>query len=353
MHNCAKDVLNYHNEEVTLPMAERTGMREKRDANRKRLTRGLTEAKRPLPYGFASQGSYAMKTMVQHPKNHYDIDDGVYFEKSVLATSTGTALAPAVVRQMVRDALDNGSFTTPPKVRKNCVRVHYAAGYHVDMPIYRHSVSAGLLGQVDLYELASGDAWVRSDARDTTAWFDEKNKKLSPDSENGGQFRRVVREIKKHSRSREIWENQTLSGIGITALAAECFVADSSREDKALYGTMKAIRNRLLLNLVVKHPVTPGETITNGSDDPKAKFLRDKLTEAIDTLAPLFEANCTREKALKCWDKAFVTSFFTENGEKNAPKSASLLRPATVVPATSTFSFPDAPRTDYKPRGFA
>ena len=56
--------------------------------------------------------------------------------------------------------------------------------------------------------------------------------------------------------------------------------------------------------------MTPNETITNGDEDPKSRFLRDKLTEAINNLAPLFESDCTREKALKCWDKAFNTDFF-------------------------------------------
>ncbi len=75
---------------------------------------------------------------------------------------------------------------------------------------------------------------------------------------------------------------------------------------------MKAIRDRLNFNLVVAHPVTPSETITKGNDDASARFLRDKLTEAIDNLAPLFDAACTREKALKCWDKVFNTTFFSD-----------------------------------------
>jgi hypothetical protein len=32
-------------------------------------------------------------------------------------------------RQMVRDAVDDGKFKTPPEVRSNCVRVYYEKGF--------------------------------------------------------------------------------------------------------------------------------------------------------------------------------------------------------------------------------
>ena len=63
MFDCSKDVISHHDEKVTLPQAERTKMRERRDANRERLKRGLKNAGKPAPREFVSQGSYAMKTM--------------------------------------------------------------------------------------------------------------------------------------------------------------------------------------------------------------------------------------------------------------------------------------------------
>ena len=41
MHNCSDDVLAHHDKEVTLPQAERTNMRKRRNANRDRLKKGL------------------------------------------------------------------------------------------------------------------------------------------------------------------------------------------------------------------------------------------------------------------------------------------------------------------------
>src|SRR5207244_11839985 len=119
------DVLAYHGERVTLPRGDRTEMRGRRNANRDRLKKGLREAGKAAPREFVSQGGYAMKTMVQHPENDYDIDDGVYFDKAVLIGQRGAEMSPLQARQMVRDALDDGSFKTAREVRKNCVRVYY------------------------------------------------------------------------------------------------------------------------------------------------------------------------------------------------------------------------------------
>jgi hypothetical protein len=348
MFDCADDVLAFHDNKVTLPLAERTEMRGRRDANRDRLKKGLRDAKKPAPREFVSQGSYAMKTMTQHRLKDYDIDDGVYFSKEVLVGDRGAEMSALQVRQMVRDAVDDGSFKTPPQVRKNCVRVPYEAGFHVDLPVYRR-VTFG--NESYRHELASSE-WKPSDARDVTEWFETANDNLSPDVDNGRQLRRVVRQIKKYARSRESWKSQILSGFGITKLVTECFRGDANREDKALYDTMKAMRDRLNRSLVVAHPVTPNETITSGTDDARARFLRDRLSEAIEMLAPLFEYGCTRKQALKCWDKVFATTFFSEREEARAKAAASLLRGATVAPVASGLTFPNVPRRDDKPRGF-
>jgi hypothetical protein len=333
MYDCADDVLAHHDEKVTLPQSDRTTMKERRDANRERLKKGLKDKGKPAPREFKSQGSYAMKTMVQHPDKHYDIDDGVYFDKEVLVGERGAEMTALQARQMVRDALDDGSFKTPPEVRKNCVRIYYEAGYHVDMPVYRRVTTKDVFGNETYHhELASSD-WKRSDARDVTEWFEKENNAQSPDTENGRQLRRVTRQIKKFARSRDSWSGQILSGFGITKLVTECFRSNKNREDKALHDTMKAIRDRLNISLVVAHPVTPNETITKGADDTTARFLRDRLTEAVDNMAPLFDSDCTRKKALKCWDKVFNTTFFSDRLEK---ATAAETKSAVAAPAVLT-----------------
>jgi hypothetical protein len=333
MFDCAKDVLAHHNAEVSLPQTERSEMKQRRDANRDRLKRGLERNNKPAIRESVSQGSYAMKTMVQHPDKDYDIDDGAYFWKEDLVGPRGAEMSALETRQMVRDALDDGSFKSPPEVRTNCVRVLYNAGYHVDVPAYRRVTEKDALGKdVEHFELAS-TAWKRSDARDVTKWFEIENNSQSGDTDNGRQLRRVTRHIKKFAKSRASWQGSILSGFGITKLVTEKFLGNVNREDEALYYTMKAIRDRLNWNLMVQHPVTPGDTITSGTDDPKAKFLREKLSDAISWLEPLFESDCTREKALKCWDKVFATDFFINRLEKGSEDSSKRSEAAGTGPA--------------------
>ncbi|MBA3896043.1 MAG: hypothetical protein H0X36_02650 [Sphingomonadaceae bacterium] len=314
MFDCSNDVRVYHDDEVTLPQAERDAMRDRRKANRDRLLKGLNKAGNPAPTEFVGQGSYAMRTMVCDPDFDYDIDDGVYFDVDDLVGGRGAELTALQARWVVRDAVDDGSFERAPEVRANCVRIFYKKGYHVDMPVYR-TVTVG--DQV-WHELASSSGWRRSDAREVTKWFDDARAA----SVDGLQLRRLVRMLKAFARSRMSWRGSLLSGFGITVLVVEKGWL-TAREDVALYDTMKAAKQRLDWNLVIRHPVTAGDTITSGTEDAKARALRDKLAEALRWLEPLFERNCTRNKALACWDKVFCTTFFSErgNGEESKPSS--------------------------------
>jgi hypothetical protein len=314
MYDCSARMVKFHDDEVTLAGPERTDMRERRDTNRKRLRAGLTAQNKPLPIDFFSQGSYAMKTMIQHAEKKYDIDDGVYFERSSLVGSRGAELGALEARQMIRDAVDDGSFKTKPEVKPNCVRILYDAGYHVDLPIYRKISEATIFGPPRTYfELASAD-WKRSDARDVTAWFEAENIKRSLDHENDGQMRRICRLTKKFARSRSTWSDQIASGFAVTVLVAECYQGNATSDDQALYGTFVSIRDRLNWSLVVKHPATPHETITEGGQDATTQVLREKLSEAIEWLKPLQQSNCSASEAFQAWDRVFSTDYFTRGG---------------------------------------
>lgn len=306
MFNCDSDVRAYHNDEVTLPQSERTNMSDHRDANRDRLKSRITIQ----PSKFIKQGSYAMKTMTKDPDNDYDIDDGVYFTHESLQDSDGNDKAPRAARQMVCDVLADDRFNVQPAVRKNCVRVVYNSGYHVDMPVYR--IISGD------YELASGDEWVHSRAADVEDWFNQKNMDLSPDESNGRQFRRIVRILKKFARSRATWKSNIASGFTITKLAADYYVPNAAREDQSLRDTMDAIHNQLCFSLEVEHPVTPGTKLTSGYNDSKTAFLRDKLADALNRLEVLDDEDCTSEQASKAWDFVFNTKFFSDRASASS-----------------------------------
>lgn len=256
MFDCSKDVRAYHDQDVTLPKTEQDAMRDRRNSNRTRLRKGLEKAGKPTPIEFVKQGSYAMKTMVRDPDNDYDIDDGVYFRKEDLVGDRGAEMTSLQARQMVRDAVDDGKFKTAPQVRSNCVRVFYEKGYHVDLPVYRRVVTEAAFGEEVHYELAASSGWKRSDARDVSDWYQDE-RAVSAD---GVQLRRINRDLKKYARSRYSWRRSILSGFGISVLTTEKFRAND-REDRALYNTMLAIRDRLDWNLEIGHPVTLGDHI--------------------------------------------------------------------------------------------
>ena len=166
-----------------------------------------------------------------------------------------------------------------------------------------------------------------------TEWYESERAR----SADGQQVRRLNRDLKKYARSRHSWRAGILSGFGISVLVLERFQQDD-REDRALYDTMVTIRDRLDWDLEVAHPVTPGDYITSGADDARARSFRDKLSDAIDALQPLFKADCTREEALNCWDKVFATTFFSErleNEQRASMTAAAAIGSATLLTSTS------------------
>lgn len=312
MYDTSDEVLGYHNEKVNLPSAERTNMRSRRDTNRSRLKKGLSDAGKPAPIGQHTQGSYAMHTMVQDADSDYDIDDGVYFRKGDLVGPNGGEMSALAVRQMVCDALRDNRFNTPPTILKNCVRVYYNEGFHVDVPSYRRNeITDSWTGKKTYtYELASSD-WKSSDPLEVTRWFKRRNEHHSLDyADTDGQFCRVVRLLKMFARSRASWKQLTATGFMITKLADESFVASPSRDDFSLHETMKAIRWRLEANKTIAHPTLPGETITH-DDDARPIFFKDRLIDNLKHLEILDSTDCEHSDAMAAWDRVFSTDWFS------------------------------------------
>lgn len=308
MYNSAKQVLAFHGDAVALVGKARADMRDRREANRKRLKKGLSDNDDPKPIGCHTQGSYAMHTMIQDVNLDYDIDDGVYFRIEDLVGERNAAMTALAVRKMVCAALQSDQFARAPEVRKNCVRVFYNEGYHVDIPSYRRSQSTDLwTGKLtSSYELAGAD-WRASDPKEVTRWFRKTNKDLSPDL-GEGQFRRIARLLKKFSKSRSSWKGKNPSGFALTKLASELFVPRLNRDDVSLRETMTAMSRRLAYNTQISHPIIDEYLVK--SDDGKGGHLRDRLDENLRHLDVLDDFSCTHDDAMEAWDKVFSTDWF-------------------------------------------
>ncbi len=311
MIDCSKEIEKYYDKNTRLPEAERGEMRKKRKSNQERLKNNLKKKEKPLPKRHVKQGSYAMHTMVQppdkDPKPDYDIDDGAVFDREKLKGPRGGDMTPRDAREMVRDALDDGSFKKAPETLKNCVRVYYDAGYHVDVPVYREFEDDS--GAMCL-ELASSE-WRKSDPTELTTWFNDAVIAKSPDTTNGRQMRRELCLLKKFVRSRKAWNMP--SGLIMSVLTDEKYVANEGRDDEALYDLMQAIYDRLTLSgRQVHNPRDRSEELTKGADDPKMVELEDRLVWALDRLRDVKNETCDKNEAMKRWNEIFNTDFFSQ-----------------------------------------
>lgn len=323
MRDCHSQVAKFQRNEVRLPDEDRADIFEKAKTNRQRLTGGLDANGDPKPIGQRTQGSYAMRTMIVDTEADYDIDDGVYFNKSDFVGPNGGDKTAPNARQMVCDALEDKRFNEAPKVLKNCVRVYYNEGYHIDVPVYRHVVDKNPFTgeETDRYELASAN-WKPSDALAVTKWFRNFNSdNCSSPSKNGdkGQFVEVVRLMKAFARSRSSWKGKISSGFVISKLVADHFAETTERDDESLRNVAQAIKDKLAWTQAVRHPCLNENIIDDGN--AKAKFLREKLEENLVHLDVLDESDCDHAKAMKAWDKFFNTDWFSHQSDPDGAKS--------------------------------
>lgn len=307
-YNANDHLVQFHGARIFVNDDALSLARQRREANRDRLKRGLEAAKEPQALEHVAQGSYAMSTMVQAESESSDIDDGVVFSREALKGSRGGDRTANDAKEMVRAAVTStGDFKTPPEVRGNCVRIYYADGFHVDMPVYRKHEENGTTHK----ELASTGTWKASAPEDITTWFKGQVTAKSPDDTNGRQMRRMVRLLKAWSKSRTSWSMP--SGFILSVLVDEQYYSNQSwkdRDDLALLYVMRAIRNRLQSNEKVYRPVSPREEITGDSTLGRIRKLRDELEYAIAELSKIERADCDELMALKALKTMFFTDFF-------------------------------------------
>ena len=292
--------------------ARHAELAEKRKFCLSRLKEGLRrlgEKRRREYHGYVrvfNQGSYAMRTLNQHPKREYDIDVAVLFKKEDLPT---TALK---ARQFVADALRASSrnFVTKPLARTNAVTTWYGAGQHVDLAVYREVSDPSGTSYLE----HAGPDWRRRDPREIDRWFIKCDRALSPKPGLGvtvrkGQFRRVVRLVKAFARSRLSW--QLPGGLILSVLVAEVYRPHAERDDVALYETLVALQSRLRRTLEVRYPVSPGHLFT---DKPEIAAQVRRLLEKLDFVLPHLEIlknpACLETQALRAWDWVFHHYFW-------------------------------------------
>jgi len=327
MYDSQDLIEGFHDGHVFMNSGQLEQLRSNRNANRDRVKAGLEKNDNPAPKRFVRQGSYAMRTIVQHPDNDYDIDDGIAFKKEDLVSAQGVDKSPLDARKMVLEALgEDDRFSQKPELKPNCVRIHYAAGYHIDMPVYR--ICKDENGD-DYLELA-GSEWKESNPEGVTKWFDDAANDRSPDSRKGGQLRRIVRLMKVFAKT--ITGTKPPSGLIVSVLAIDhyCYFKHESRDDVSLYETMRLFYDRLVGDLNVYHPKT-GKCLTEGKVQARMEAFRDRLEAALEELQVLFDDDCDNAAARKVWKKAFKHEFFDEEEKSEDSTEESAARKAPYI----------------------
>ncbi len=270
---------------------ENAELREKRDRIVKRLQDNLK-----TPFESFNQGSYAMGTGIKPINGDYDIDIGVVF------TIDYTKHDPVEVKRWVYNAV--AEHTARVDWRRPCITVYYQqAGqpiYHVDLAVMAKEKS--IWG--DKYRLAIGKDGA---ARNQQDWQPDDRKGFIEavaakftEPEDGAQFRRVIRYLKRWKGVHFPKEGHAApTGLALTVAAYQWFQPSKSggtwspaeyddfTATTALVGSMRShfqSTTDYLQRLVLKFPKEPYDDVLEKMTNQQMKEFRDRLDELLGWL---------------------------------------------------------------------
>lgn len=295
------------NGEIALSAKKKKELRKSRKAVRKDIKKYFKENRDKHTVKFKGQGSYAMNTTILPLSGEYDVDDGVYiFGKEEDRPTTATAhnwIVKAVENRTNQNTID----------KNTCVRVQYAAQYHIDLPIYYKTTDSNneyFYDSKDIPELAhKSKNWIESDPYAFKLWFLGK-------ASGKDQLKRIVRYLKAWTDNKA--HLKLPSGLVLTILAANHYVEDS-RDDKSFLETLEAIQKeiddtRFFASYVCKRPtIDKTENLLDkySSSTAKTNFL-DALNSLIVSGRQAIEADSKKDACAK-WQKHLGNRFPCSN----------------------------------------
>lgn len=270
---------------IRLTDSKRENLRSARNTLREKISNYFKEDNPEYDPNFQAQGSYVMDTIVNPIKDDYDLDDGVYFLRNLPSDQRPK---PSTFHNWLIDAV--GNHTNDVQDKNTCIRVNYAQGYHIDLPIYYKNFY-----DPELAHKIKG--WILSNPTEFILWFEQKtnsgfkmeflfeanqrdNFRIWDEDmrKKDVQLRRIVRYLKAWC---DFKGNQMPSGIIMTILAGNNYYPDQ-KDDISLLQTLKNINNSLSKEFVCKRPTTPkGEDLFSEYSNPRKQFFRDELDEII------------------------------------------------------------------------
>lgn len=289
MANCDNLFKNFYNK-IVLTESKREDLRSVREVLRSKIRSYFNDERKETTPFFYGQGSFYMKTIINPlPGNKYDIDDGIYLQNlSSLKSNWPTAqtahnwIYNAVKGHTKEDPIDKGP----------CIRVVYAADYHVDLAIYGISDKKAYLAE------KNEKAWIESDPKAFASWFNGRI------VDEGEQLRRVICYLKAWADNQS---SEMLKGLAFTISAADNFV-NSPFDDECIVKTAANMSIALKRERQIKKPVVPYENLL-------ARWTKEELDDFISKL-DIFILNGSKalvekdkSEAVEIWIKEFGNRF--------------------------------------------
>lgn len=293
-------------EALVLSSSKKEEIRKSRDAIRDDIKMWMSENGKGTTK-FCMQGSFSMNTTITPIDGlDYDIDDGLYLcaykdeEKDNWPTCS-------TVHSWVKLAVEDRT-SYDPIYKDSCVRVPYAHGYHVDIPIYIMKD-----GHAHLARKSTG--WEINDAKEFKDWLNEKNP-------SDGQLKRIIRYLKS-------WKDYCgvdLKGVAITVLAGENYERAAGKDDDALRYTVENIHDELNRSFRCIKPLAPGDDFFERYSNSEADRIKSSFESLLATLKEAHLADSAREAS---------ETLRNVLGDK-FPQSSDETKAAASVIATST-----------------
>lgn len=312
-----KEFINY-NKNIKLSDARKDSLKKSRKELRKKMRTWFKENKpNELQPKFGGQGSFDMNTGVNPIPIYdedgekllkYDLDDGVYF---IERNDEDNKRAISTWHDWVFDSVDN--HTGEDSIRKTtCVRVVFADGHHIDLPIY-YKID-------ELIELAhKSKSWQESDPKEFVEWFNNLKTK---------QLERIVRYLKAWKNYREN-NNSSLklpSGFELTILASNNYVEDDN-DDKSFRETIRNIDYELNKTNGFKciRPTTPvNEDVFEDYSKTRKKDFLNTLSSLLKDLDKADEENNFKKASEVLRDNQFGNRFPLGEDKDEKDKSKDL-----------------------------
>lgn len=255
--------------------------------SRRRLRAKIQEKFKDKGYNvsFHQQGSFAMNTIITPKDDDYDIDDGTY-----LLVEQEPEETTATLHQWVVEAAEDHT-NQPLEDKGPCVRIYFAAGYHVDLVIYYKA-------EHEHSRLAhKREGWIISDPKEFMDWFNKQ-------TDENGQLKRIVRYFKAWT---DHLRGDMPSGLIFTILATKNIVFND-RDDVAFLETMRLIRSSLYVSFECERPTTPHEDLLADYSPTRQKYLLERLSSFIRSGEQALAENNQKDACQK-WKRHFGERF--------------------------------------------